>query len=95
MVKYKKQVQAMLDTYRDIFESFKKVHDAYSQEPDKWQKQFNKEGQEVLHIIQRWENSLCSKSESGKYGKFSTNLSEKFWSEIRTIFPKIDYIGMG
>ncbi|HUD44013.1 MAG TPA: hypothetical protein VMR41_00555 [Patescibacteria group bacterium] len=94
MTKYKQQVQDMLIAHQDIFNRFKLIHDKYMQDPEKWQKQFNEEGQEILHIVKRWENNLCLKSESGKYGKFSNSLADKFWKEIKIVFPKIDYIGL-
>lgn len=95
MSKYKQQVEEMLLRHKAMFDSFKIIHDKYAEDPKKWQKEFNEEGEDVLVMIQRWDNNLCSKSESGKYGKFSNNLSEKFWTEVRTIFPKIDFVGMG
>ncbi len=87
--KYKKQVEDMLEAHSDLFKSFQELHDRYAKDPDKWQKEFNEKGEDVLMMIQRWDNNLCAKSEGGKYGKFSNNLSEKFWNEIRTLFPKI------
>ena len=66
----------------------------YLKDPKKCQGEFNEQGQTVLQIIRRWESNLCSKTESGKYGKFSSKLADKFWEEIRIIFPKIDYIGL-
>lgn len=94
MTKYKQQVQDMLNAHQDIFSAFKELHDNYANDPKSWQEKFNEEGQKVLLIIQRWENNLCSKSESGKYGKFSSKLADKFWEEIRIIFPKINYVGL-
>jgi hypothetical protein len=94
MVKYKQQVQDMLSAHDAVFKEFKKLHDAYVQDPKKWQKEFNEKGSEIQAIIRRWENNLCGKSESGMYGKFSSSLAEKFQSEIRTHFSKIDFIGM-
>jgi hypothetical protein len=94
MVKYKQQVQDMLSAHKDIFDAFKHLHDNYEKDPKKWQNEFNEKGSEVQAIIRRWENNLCGKSESGKYGKFSSTLAEKFQNEIRTHFPKIDFIGM-
>lgn len=93
MVKYKEIVQEMLNLNRDLFISFKDIHDKYSQNPKQYQDEFNDKGQEVLRIIQRWENILCGKSEAGKYGKFSTGLSEKYWTEIKSMFPLIDRVG--
>ena len=93
MVKYKQQIAEMLEIHRDLFKSFKDIHDKYTLDPKTYQKQYNEEGQKVLQVIRRYENNLCSKSEGGKYGKFSSNLADKFRTEIRLLFPKIDYIG--
>jgi len=94
MTKYKKQVEDMISAHKDIFDHFKSLHDKYMLDPEKYQQEYNEKGQEVLHIIHKWENNLCGKSESTKYGKFSSNLADKFWGEIRLLFPKIDYIGL-
>jgi len=93
MVKYKQQVQDMLSFQKELFAEFKEIHDKYAKEPEKWQKEFNEVGSKVIPIVQRWENNLCSKSESGKYGKFSSTLADKFWAEVRVHFPKIDWVG--
>ena len=93
MVKYKQQVQDMLEVHAQVFEEFKKIHDLYMTDPKKWQHAFNEKGREIIPILARWENSLCARSESGKYGKFSSNLAEKFRSEVKVHFPQIDYIG--
>ena len=92
--KYKQQVQDMLEVHAEIFKEFQKIHDAYMNDPKKWQVAFNEKGREIIPIIARWENNLCSKSESGKYGVFSSKLADKFREEIKIHFPKIDYIGM-
>ena len=94
MAKYKEQIQEMLTIHKEIFLPFKEIHDKYALDPKKWQEQFNIEGQDVLRLIKRWENNLCSKSESGKYGKFSSKLADKFWEEVKAVFPQIDRIGM-
>lgn len=94
MVKYKQQVQDMLAAHEEQFKAFKKLHDAYADDPHEYQAEFNEKGLEIQAILRRWENNLCGKSESGKYGKFSSNLAEKFREEVKVHFPKIDYIGV-
>ena len=94
MVKYKQQIKEMLEAHEDEFKKFKLVHDKYMENPEEWQGKLNEEGETILPIIQHAESILCPKSESTGYGKFSNNLSQKFWAEIRTLFPKIDYVGM-
>jgi Zn-dependent M32 family carboxypeptidase len=93
MVKYKQQVADMLEFHKELFDRFKKIHDNYMTNP-KLQEQFNEVGMEVMPIIRRYENNLCSKSESGKYGTFSSTLADKFQAELRKHFPKLDSIGL-
>jgi len=94
MVKYKQQVADMLAAHESLFKEFQEIHDKYMQDPKKWQEAFNEKGREIIPVLARWENSLCAKSESGKYGVFSSQLAEKFRNEVKIHFPKIYYIGM-
>jgi len=93
MAKYKQHVLDMLEIHADIFNEFQKIHDAYTKDPHKWQEAFNEKGREILPILARWENTLCAKSESGKYGKFSSALADKFRNEVKLHFPHIDTLG--
>ncbi|GDX62453.1 hypothetical protein LBMAG33_7630 [Candidatus Levyibacteriota bacterium] len=94
MVKYKECYLEMVEQNKELFVSFDKLHEEYEANSEKWQALFNKEGANVLEVIRKYENILCGKSENGKYGKFSSTLSDKFWNEIRSHFSKIDFIGM-
>jgi len=94
MTKYQQTFQEMLEYNTDLFSAFTKVHALYVQDAKKYQQQFNELGEEVLGIIRKYENILCNTSEGGKYGKFSSGLSEKFWSVVRAQYPKIDFVGM-
>lgn len=93
MTKYKQVFTEMLEYNKDLFDSFRSVHSQYELDPQAAQQLFNQEGEKVLRVIRRYENILCGKSENGKYGKFSSTLSEKFWGEIRLLFPQVDSIG--
>lgn len=93
MTKYKEVVQEMFEYNKDLFNEFKNLHKLYEEDPKRYQLQFNNEGEKILRIIRRYENILCGKSENGKFGKFSTSLSEKFWNEVKIHFPKIDSVG--
>lgn len=93
MTKYQQVISEMFEYNKDLFDSFRKIHDAFGSEPQNNRELFNQEGEKVLRVIRRYENILCGKSESGRYGKFSTNLSEKFWTEVRSHFPHIDSVG--
>lgn len=93
MIKYKQVFSEMLEYNKDLFSSFRDIHSQYEIDPESIQVRFNTEGEKVLRVIRRYENILCGKSESGKYGKFSSTLSDKFWTEIRLHFPLIDSVG--
>lgn len=80
----------MVEMHRDVFDEFKKLHDNYTKDPKKFQKEFEEKRSDITLLIQRYVNRLCMKMESGKYGKFSSGLADKFWQEVRLHFPKID-----
>ncbi len=94
MTKYQKVLTDMLNQNQMAFEEFKIIHDQYKANQQKYKKDFNDQGEKIQTIIRRYENQLCRQSENGGFGKFSGNLSEKFWEEIRKMFPKIDEVGI-
>lgn len=92
--KYKEYVQDMLTYHQELFDAFRLIHDKYALDPEKYQQEFNDKGEEVLVVMRKYENMLCNNSEGSRYGKFSSNLADKFREEVRTYFSKIDFIGM-
>lgn len=84
----------MLKENKELFDNFTQVHEAYVLSPDVNKARFNEVGREVLDVIREYERVLCGKTESGQYGKFSGNLSQKFWDEIRKVYRKIDFVGI-
>lgn len=94
MSKYKQYFDEMLIQNEELFSTFETIHNNYIINPDAWQEKLNNVGKEVMDIIKDYEDRLVAKQEGGKYSKFSTQTSEKFWSEIRTKYPKIDFVGV-
>ncbi len=94
MTKSQQYFQDMLEYNKKIFDEFKKLHEKYENAPEKFQDEFNEKGEEILRIIRKYENLLCSSSENSGFGKYSSNLADKFWEQIRKYFPKIDFIGV-
>ena len=92
--KFKEYFDLMLKNHRETFENFKDIHDHYTLEPQKYQKQFNNYGKEILEIVQEYENKLCSKSEGSGYGRYSAQLADKFRAEVKKYLPKINSIGL-
>jgi len=94
MPKYKQVFSEMQKRNKDMFALFEIIHNKYSLNPAKYQNEFNKVGQNILDIIYRYENMLCSKTERGTYSKFSAGLAAKFQAEVRKNYPKISCIGL-
>lgn len=94
MTKYKEYLNKMLEENKEIFDKFAKLHLDYSLEEEKYQDEFNKEGEKILKIVHEWEDKLCKQSEKAGYGSYTGGLSEKFQAEVRAHFPLIDHIGI-
>lgn len=94
MTKYREYFERMITNEKEAFDKFTKLHMQYSLDQDKLQEEFNKEGGKIVTIIREWESKLCSTSEKAGYGGYTSNLSEKFWLEVRKSFPLIDYVGV-
>lgn len=94
MTRYKQAFEEMYTQNKELFDSFKIVHDCFVKDPESFQFRFNKIGKKVLGVIKEHENKLCGKTERGVYNKFSGNLSEKFRGEVKKMLPKIDFVGV-
>jgi len=94
MQKYQIVYARMVDENKELFDNFKAVHDAFVLNPDMNKARFNEVGAEVMDVVRDYERILCGKTESGQYGKFSGNLSQKFRDEVRKSFRKIDFVGI-
>lgn len=94
MQKYQAMYLRMTGENRELFDNFRAVHDAFVLNPDMNKARFNEVGAEVMDVVRDYERILCGKTESGQYGKFSGNLSQKFWDEVRKDFRKIDFVGV-
>jgi hypothetical protein len=93
MRQYQKFFQEMIEENKELFDNFTSVHDAYVLNPELNQVRFNQIGSEVVDVIREYERKLCGNMNSGAYGAFSQNLSQKFWDEIRKVYKKIDFVG--
>lgn len=94
MTKYKEYFDRMVEENKEIFEKFKILHANYDLDDEKYQDEFNIEGQKILDISHVWENRLCKSSEGAGFGTFTVKLAEKFQEELRKAFPLIDHVGI-
>lgn len=94
MTKSQQYFQDMIENHTDLFDAFKVIQENYNKDSKKYQTQLNELGEDVLRIIRRYENMLCSESEGGKYGKFSSKTADKFWGYVRGYLPTIDSVGL-
>lgn len=84
----------MLKDHAEEFSKFKILHDKFAKDRMKYQDQYNKEGSEIVDLINTYEKRLCSRMEGGKNGVYSANLAEKFRAEIKKDYPLIDLVGV-
>jgi len=92
--KYKEFYDLMIKQNKEDFDEFKKIHDNFIKDPDKWKDQFNRLGSDILDIVREYENRLCRQSEGAGNSKFTTALSDKFQNEVKSHFPKINSVGI-
>jgi hypothetical protein len=94
MTKYKEYFERMLKENKEVFDEFTILHANYGMDEEKYQDEFNKEGEKILKIVNEWENKLCSQSEKAGFANYTGNLAEKFQAELRSAFPLIDHVGI-
>ena len=94
MTKYKEYFDKMVSENKGAFDDFTRMHFEYSIDNDKNQEKFNEEGEKINKIIHEYEDKLCKHSEGAGFGKYTSNLAEKFQEEVRSHFPLIDHIGI-
>lgn len=92
--KFKKYFNEMFEKNRDQFLQFKLTHDDYVKDRKKYKEEFDKQGKEVLKVIEEWEKRLCGHMEKGNNSVFSAKLADKFWDEIKKYYPFIDFVGV-
>lgn len=92
--KYRQLFLEMMQENRDLFLDFKEVHDKYMENEEEYKKEFNEKGEKVVEVIRNYEMKLTAQQNSGQFSKFSTGLADKFWDQIRTFLPRIDFVGV-
>ena len=92
-VKYKAYFKQMVTDHTAEFGRFKGIHDLYAKDKKTHQPAFNDEGKVIVDLIHDYEKRLCNTMEKGNNAQYSARLAEKFWAEVRTMFPLIDFVG--
>ena len=91
--KYKKMFDEMMEKNKDLFAQYNEVQDNYDKNPKKYAEELSEMQRKVLRVIKNTENALCSRTENTGHGNYSTALADKFWEEVRAVFPRVeDYI---
>ena len=92
--KYRQLFLEMMEEHRDVMLDFKEVHDKFVEDEESYKKAFNEKGAKVVEIIRDYERKLTSQQDKGQYSKFSSGLSDRFWDQIRSFLPRIDFVGV-
>ena len=91
--KYKKMFDEMLITNKKVFEEYNELLNKYDLDNKTYAHELYDLQNRVLRIIKHTENGLCSRSETTGHANYSTALADKFWEEVRKVFPRVeDYI---
>lgn len=91
--KYQQYYKDMLAQNAEKFEAFTVVHDQY-QAGTLDQANYNLKGRLVVDIVRDWDRRLCAAMGRGAFSKYSEQLSDKFWAQVRKDFPLIDKVGL-
>jgi len=94
MTKYKQYYQNMMTQNKDKFAEFKEIHEKFEVDKEKYRDEFNQVGQKIVDTIRDWDRRLCSAMGRGQFSKYSEQLSDKFWGEVRKEFKLIDLVGV-
>lgn len=92
--KYRQLFLEMMEEHRDLMLDFKEIHDKFVEDEQNYKHEFNEKGKKVVEIIRAYEMKLTANQNSGSYSKFSTALADKFWDQIRSFLPRIDFVGV-
>ena len=92
--KYKQYFLKMEEQNKELFAEFFQIHQLFEMEGEKHQEKFHSVGQKVVDIVRDWDRRLCSAMGKGAFSQYSQKLSEKFWDEVRVMFPLIDKVGV-
>ena len=84
----------MIAQNQELFDNFKQIHDKFEFDKEKNRDEFNQVGLRITDIIRDWDRRLCSAMGRGKFSKYSEQLSDKFWGEVRKEFKLIDIVGV-
>lgn len=84
----------MISKHEEEFKEFKKIHDLFAKDRMKYQDDYNRQGSDIVDLINLYEKRLCSKMEGSKNSVYSANLAEKYREEIKKDYPLIDLVGV-
>lgn len=92
--KYRQLFLEMMEQHRDLMLDFKDVHDKFLQDEEGYKNEFNEKGKKVVDVIREYEMKLTAHQNSGQFSKYSSGLADKFWDQIRSFLPRIDFVGV-
>lgn len=92
--KSQKMYEMLKEKQPQIYEEFKAIHQAFSENPEVNRDEFNRVGRDFVGIVRAYERRLCGGMERTNRSVYSTNVSETYWRLVRDEFPLIDQVGV-
>lgn len=77
-----------------VWQQFAAIHQQFSDNPKKYQVEFNRIGRDFVSLVRSYERRLCASMERTNNAVYSTGVSETYWKLIRRDFPLIDQVGI-
>ncbi len=85
--------EEMMVANKELFSEYNELLAKYDANESKYAQELSDMQRKVLRVIKSTENGLCARSETTGRANYSRALADKFWEEVRAVFPRVeDYI---
>ena len=94
--KYKQIFETIWNENKILFQKFLLLNNDYSDTKKRksLEEKFQTIGKQVRDLLLEGEQDLCRQMEKSEHRFYSSNLSEKYWDEVRRYFKYIDQVGV-
>ena len=94
--KYKQIFETIWNENKILFQKFLLLNNDYSDTKKRksLEEKFQTIGKQVRDLLLEGEQDLCRQMEKSEHRFYSSNLSEKYWDEVRKYFKYIDLVGV-
>jgi len=94
--KFKRIFEIIWGENEELFKKFLLLNNDYADPKNRkdLEEEFQTIGKQVRDLLLEGEQDLCRQIEKSQHRFYSSNLSEKYWDEVRRYFKYIDQVGV-